>query len=126
MTFVLIIFDLKNLTANIHTQEVKEYTAETINRSSTPLPVERHEIITNKNHHENYAKIKTAMLAKGYSDKAHTTKTQLPHNCLVKDNISQQQAITDLIEVVKKHEAALENYMAVTVNSSYQADASLL
>jgi hypothetical protein len=68
----------------------------------------------------------TAMLAKGYSDKAHTTKTQLPHNCLVKDNISQQQAITDLIEVVKKHEAALENYMAVTVNSSYQADASLL
>lgn len=126
MTFVLITFDLKDLTANIQTQEVKEYTAETINRSSIPLPVERHEIITNRHHHENYAKIKTAMLAKGYSDKAHTTKSQLPHNCLIKDNTSQQQAIADLIEAVKKHEAALENYIAVTVNSSYQADASVL
>jgi hypothetical protein len=107
MTFALIIFDLKDLTVNIQTQNA-------------------HEILNRKYHHENYAQIKNAMLAKGYSDKAHTTKTQLPHNCLVKDNISQQQAITDLIEAVKKHEAVLENYMAVTVNSSYQADASLL
>ena len=123
MTFVLIIFDLKDISANLQTEEINEYAPETINRA---YPVATHEVITRKYHNEDYAKIKSAMLAKGYSDKAHTTKTQLPHNCLVKDNISQQQAITDLIEVVKKHEAALENYMAVTVNNSYQADASLL
>jgi len=123
MTFVLIIFDLKDIPENLETQEINKYAPETINRA---YPVATHEVVTRKYYNENYAKIKTAMLAKGYSDKAHTTKTQLPHNCLVKDNISQQQAIADLIEVIKKHEAVLENYMAVTVNSSYQADASLL
>ena len=48
------------------------------------------------------------MHAKGYTSTAHTTKTHLPHNCLVKDNISQQQAITDLAEVAKKHNIALK------------------
>lgn len=123
MTFVLIIFDLKDISANTQTHEINEYASETINRA---YPVATHEIVTTRFQNENYAKIKAAMLAKGYSDKAHTTKSQLPHNCLVKDNISQQQAITDLIEVVKKYEAALESYVAVTVNNSYQADASLL
>lgn len=123
MTFVLIIFDLKDIPENLQTQEINEYAPETINRA---YPVATHEIVTRKYYDENYAKIKDAMLAKGYSDKAHTTKTQLPHNCLVKDNTSQQQAITDLIEVVKKYNAALQNYVAVTVTGSYQADASLL
>jgi hypothetical protein len=126
MTFVLVIFDLKDLAANIQTQGVDEYTSETITRTSKQYPVERQEMIAGRYHHNDYAKIKTSMLARGYTDKAHTTKSQLPHNCLIKDNISQQQAIADLIEVVKKHDAALESYMAVTVNSSYQADASLL
>ncbi|HYJ63537.1 MAG TPA: hypothetical protein VEV62_07325 [Parafilimonas sp.] len=123
MTFVLIIFDLKNTSENLQTQETAAYAPETINRA---YPVAKHEVITKEYYNENYAKIKTVMLAKGYSDKAHTTKTQLPHNCLVKDNISQQQAITDLIEAVKKHDAALKNYVAVTVTGSYQADESLL
>jgi hypothetical protein len=123
MTFVLIIFDLKDITENLQTQEISEYAPETINRA---YPVATHEVITRKFYNENYAKIKNTMIAKGYSDKAHTTKTQLPHNCLVKDNTSQQQAITDLIEVAKKYNAALKNYVAVTVTGSYQADESLL
>jgi hypothetical protein len=123
MTFVLIIFDLKDIAENLPTHEMEKYAPETINRA---YPVATHETVTGKYHHENYTKIKEAMLAKGYSDKAHTTKTQLPHNCLVKDNTSQQQAITDLIEAVKKHNAALKNYIAVTVTGSYQADESLL
>lgn len=112
MTFVLVIFDLKVIV-------------------ETKTPVNLHEyvgtgVVTHSYDTELHKKIKVAMHAKGYSDSAHTTKVHLPHNCLVKDNTSQQQAIADLVEVAKKHDAALESYIAVTVTGSYQADASLL
>lgn len=111
MTFVLIIYDLKNIetatSANLH-----EYAGANI--------------VTYNYNTELHNKIKSAMHAKGYSSTAHTTKSHLPHNCLVKDNISQQQAIADLIEAAKKQNAALESYIAVTVTGSYQADASVL
>lgn len=126
MTFALLVYDLKNYPADIHTIEVKEYPAETITRASKQYPDDTHTTVVKEDQTDIHAKIKEAMLAKGYTDKAHTTKSHLPHNCLLKDNISQQQALTDLIEVVKKHDAALKCYAAFTVTGRYQADASLL
>lgn len=111
MTFTLIVYDLKLQTGTL-AAPVHEYAGSTV---------------TTYNYNtELHNKIKSAMHAKGYSSAAHTTKSHLPHNCLVKDNTSQQQAITDLIEVVKKHNAALESYIATTVTGSYQADASMI
>ncbi len=110
MTFVLLIYDLKILTGlqtNIH------------EHAGSP-------IVTHHYNTELHNKIKSAMHAKGYASTAHTTKSHLPHNCLVKDNTSQQQAISDIIEVVKNNNAALGSYIAVSVTGSYQADASLL
>lgn len=126
MTFVLLIYDLKNYSADINTSEVKEYKADTITPTLNPHLPHTQNIFIKEHQTEIRSKIKSAMHAKGYSSMAHTTKTHLPHNCLVKDNTSQQQAIADLIEVTKKHNAALESYIAVTVAGSYQADASLL
>ncbi len=110
MTFVLLIYDLK-IPASVLTN-VQEYAGSTV--------------ITNNYNTEIHDKIKSAMHAKGYASAAHTTKSRLPHNCLVKDNTSQQQAIADIIEVAKKHDVALDSYITVNVNGSYQADASLL
>ena len=110
MTFVLLVYDLKistGLQTNMH-----EYTGSAI--------------VTHHYNTELHNKVKAAMYAKGYASTAHTTKSHFPHNCLVKDNTSQQQAITDIIEVTKKHDAALDSYIAVSVTGSYQADASLL
>ena len=126
MTFALLVYDLKNHPADIHTTEVREYPAETITRTSKQYPDDTHTVVVKENQTDIHAKIKEAMLAKGYTDKAHTTKSYLPHNCLIKDNISQQQAINDLIEVVKKYDAALKRYAAFTITGRYQADASLL
>ena len=112
MTFVLIIYDLKTYSETIPAETVHEYAG-----AGT---------VTYSYNTELHNKIRSAMHAKGYLSTAHTTKSHLPHNCLVKDNTSQQQAITDLTDAVKKHNAALANYMAVTVTSSYQADASIL
>ncbi len=109
MTFVLLIYDLK-IVETVTATDLRVHPA----------------VITNSYNTELHNKIKSAMHTKGYSSMAHTTKTHLPHNCLVKDNTSQQQAIIDLIDVVKKHDAALESYVAVTVTGSYQADASLI
>ncbi len=111
MTFVMIIYDLKVIETTT-TSNVSEYTG---------AP----EVAYNYNT-ELHNKIRSAMHAKGYTSTAHTTKTHLPHNCLVKDNTNQQQAITDLIDVAKKNNVALESFVAVTVTGSYQADASLL
>lgn len=111
MTFVLIIYDLKT---------------RPINTAVTEYAGADSEVITHYPNVDIQSKIKNAMLAKGYTNSAHTTQSHFPHNCLAKDNTTQQQAITDLIEVVKKHDAALDSYIAVTVSESYQADASLL
>lgn len=112
MTFILVIYDLKTIAETKTAVNLHDYvgTAIAANTYNTEL----------------HNKVKTAMYAKGYSSTAHTTKSHLPHNCLVKDNTSQQQALADLIEVVKKHNAALESYIVVTVAGSYQADASVL
>src|SRR5258706_10422026 len=126
MTFALLVYDLKNYPADIHTTEVKEYPPETITRTSRQHPDDTHIEVVKEHETDIHSKIRDAMLTKGYTDKAHTTKSHLPHNCLIKDNISQQQAINDLIEVVKKHDAALKCYAAFTVTGRYQADASLL
>lgn len=111
MTFILLVYDLKVYNSDV-APDVHEFAGSTI--------------VTHTYNTELHDKIRSAMHAKGYTNTAHTTKSHLPHNCLVKDNTNQQQAITDLIEVVKKHNTALESYMAVTVTGSYQSDASLL
>lgn len=53
----------------------------------------------------------------GYSDKSPTKKIQLPNTTLLKQGITPQKAVEDLVALVNKFKGTLERYVACECNN---------